>query len=130
MKKDKKSYHECCLLCCENANKWREKPFDKKMLTDYRLCINKVMRTFFNIQTQNIIDDFIDSCGFGNWERFWVNENEKDKTIDEWAQDLWVEVLYCSDRWTWDRLIRTNWIFQRVISLDRVGKKTYRECVD
>ena len=120
--------HEVCSMCCKTANKWAEKPFEKEMILDYRMCIDKVMRAFFGIQIQEVIDRFIDTCGFGNWEKFWVTEDEEiDKTIDEWADDLWAEVFYCSDRWDWDRLIRTNWIFQRMNQLYKNHYKTYKE---
>lgn len=119
--------HESCKLSCRTANKWEGKKFDTIMIQDYRMCIGKAMRAFFGIQTQEIIDNFIDHCGSGNWDHMWLSEKENNKTIDEWADDLWGEVFYCSDRWSWDRLVRTNWIFQRVMTLHTSGKRTYTE---
>ena len=122
-----KGINESCKLSCEIANKWSKKPFESEMILDYRSCIEKVMQTFFGIENISIINEFIDGCGLGNWEHMWLTEKEEKKTIDEWADALWGEVFYCSDRWSWDRLIRTNWIFQRVNTLYEAGKKSYAE---
>lgn len=119
--------HESCELSCKTVNKWKGKKFDPIMIQDYRMCIDKAMRAFLGIQNQDVIDDFIDHCGSAIRGRMWLSEKEKNKTIDEWADDLWDEVFYCSDRWSWDRLVRTNWIFQRVITLHVSGKRTYTE---
>lgn len=52
--------------------------------------------------------------GYGNWEHLWETDGEKQKTIDELCETLRWEVFYCSDRMTWDRLLRTHWIWQRI----------------
>lgn len=60
--------------------------------------------------------------GYGNWEHLWETDEEKQKTIDELCETLRWEVFYCSDRMTWDRLLRTHWIWQRIQDRLRWGE--------
>lgn len=35
-------------------------------------------------------------------------------TSEQWAKHLLNEITYFSDRWTWDRVIRAQWIYKRL----------------
>ena len=58
----------------------------------------------------------------GNWKHFWETDEEKRKNIDELCEELRSEVFYISDRMSWDRLIRTHWIWQRIMDRMRFGQ--------
>lgn len=58
----------------------------------------------------------------GNWNRFWETDEDKKKNIDELCEELRSEVFYISDRMSWDRLIRTHWIWQRIMDRMRFGE--------
>lgn len=55
----------------------------------------------------------------GNWKRMWEDVEDKKKKIDELCEDLKSGVFYISDRMSWDRLIRTHWIWQRIMDRKR-----------
>lgn len=54
------------------------------------------------------------NLGYGNWKHLWETEEEEKETIDELCETLRWEVYYCSDRMSWDRLLRVHWIWQRI----------------
>lgn len=45
----------------------------------------------------------------GNWSRLHLTEDEEAVTGAEWLGALRDDVWYCSDRWTFDRLMRCHW---------------------
>ena len=49
----------------------------------------------------------------GNWEHFNLTDEEKKLTSYEWLEALCLDVRYCSDRWTLDRLTRCHWKFRQ-----------------
>lgn len=69
----------------------------------------------FKLKKQTI-DDMFKTLAYGNWEHLWETDEEKKVTINELCQELRWEVYYISDRMSWDRLIRTHWIWQRIMS--------------
>lgn len=71
---------------------------------------------------QRTIKDMFDSLAYGNWKHLWENDEEKKKNIDELCEELRSEVFYISDRMSWDRLIRTHWIWQRIMNRKRFGE--------
>lgn len=75
----------------------------------------------FKLNKQTI-DDMFESLAHGNWSHFWETDEDKKKNIDELCEELRSEVFYISDRMSWDRLIRTHWIWQRIMD-----RKRFRE---
>lgn len=75
----------------------------------------------FKLNKQTI-DDMFESLAYGNWNRFWETDEDKKKNIDELCEELRSEVFYISDRMSWDRLIRTHWIWQRIMDRMRFGQ--------
>ena len=69
----------------------------------------------FKLKKQTI-DDMFESLAYGNWKHLWETDEEKKATIEELCRELRWEVFYISDRMSWDRLIRTHWIWQRIMS--------------
>lgn len=65
----------------------------------------------FKLPKQIIKSMFEDLC-YGNWKRLWETDEEHKKTVTDLCNDLRWEVFYCSDRMSWDRLIRIHWIWQ------------------
>lgn len=75
----------------------------------------------FKLNKQTI-DDMFKSLAYGNWKHFWETDEDKKKNIDELCEELRSEVFYISDRMSWDRLIRTHWIWQRIMDRTRFGE--------
>jgi hypothetical protein len=49
----------------------------------------------------------------GNWKRLHLTPAEEEKTEAEWLNEFRWDVLYCSDRFSLDRLMRCHWLFRR-----------------
>lgn len=63
--------------------------------------------------TRHAIDYMWDNLAQGNWERLHQTEGEKAKTAAEWLEDFRLDVFYCSDRWSLDRLTRCHWLWRQ-----------------
>lgn len=48
----------------------------------------------------------------GNWKRLHLTEDEEQIAKDEWLNKFHWEVFYCSDRWSFDRLMRCHWLYR------------------
>lgn len=106
----KKAYRESM----EFNNKWDSKKWCSKMEADYFKVVKSVMKYSLGIKEKEAIRWFFRYACWGNWEKIHETDEEKKITINELAQDLVDEIFYCSDRWSWDRLLRTHWIYQRI----------------
>lgn len=74
-----------------------------------------------------IFDDVCYSLGFNrksakvlwenlsqeNWEHLHQTEKEKQYTEKEWFDEFYLDVFYCSDRWSFTRLERCHWKFKQ-----------------
>lgn len=49
----------------------------------------------------------------GNWRRLHLDEHEQRRTPEHWLGSLVWDCLYCSDRWSFDRLTRCHWAFRQ-----------------
>ena len=86
----------------------------------YKNAMLDAMRCNFK-RVSNILQEGVDSDGgylvpeeYDSRIIDILNE-EKKKNIDELCEELRSEVFYISDRMSWDRLIRTHWIWQRIM---------------
>ena len=50
---------------------------------------------------------------YGNWEHLHETDEERNQSADEWLDVFSVDVFYCADRWTLDRLMRCHWQFRQ-----------------
>ena len=50
---------------------------------------------------------------YGNWDHLQETDEERNKSTDELLYDFYSDVMYCSDRWTLDRLMRCHWQFRQ-----------------
>ena len=57
---------------------------------------------------------FVYQACLGNWERLHETRIEQYATAKDYAEALLNDIFYCSDRWTWDRLLRIQWLYQRL----------------
>lgn len=83
-----------------------------RLIVDYYpQLFEAICRYNFKLPKRIIKSMFTDLC-YGNWKRLWETEEEHKKTVSDLCEDLRCEVGYCSDRMSWDRLIRIHWIWQ------------------
>lgn len=70
-------------------------------------CVAKYLG--FNKATRKILWD---ELVFGNWKRLHTDES---KSADDWLNSLRYDVMYCSDRWSLDRLTRCHWMYRNYV---------------
>lgn len=67
------------------------------------LCINKTSAlVLWNEIGQN-----------NNWKHLHLTEEEKTYTENNWKHLFIGELMYCCDRWSFDRLLRTQWAYRQ-----------------
>lgn len=49
---------------------------------------------------------------YDNWDHLHENDAERRQSVSEWREMLTYDLRYCSDRWTFDRLLRVQWTFR------------------
>lgn len=79
----------------------------------YPYLFNAICCYWFHL-SKRTVNSLFDDLGYGNWKHLWETDDEKEETINTLCKNLRDEVFYCSDRMTWDRLLRIHWIWQRI----------------
>lgn len=103
---------DSCEFCCA----WADSAEDSGPTTvceTYPDMMRKVLKHLFHM-SKKAANYFIDDACGGNWERMHLTRPEDYLTSEQWAKHLLNEVTYFSDRWTWDRVMRAQWIYKRL----------------
>ena len=50
---------------------------------------------------------------YGNWTHLHETDEERNRSADEWLDAFSIDMFYCSDRWSLDRLMRCHWQFRQ-----------------
>lgn len=59
-------------------------------------------------------DALWDNIGVGNnWEHLHMTDAEREYDADKWFDEFSSDLFYCSDRWSFDRLLRVQWKFRQ-----------------
>ena len=85
----------------------------ESMINAYPYLFDAICCYWFHLPKRTV-NSLFNGLGYGNWKHLWETDEEKAKTIDELCEVLRWEVFHSSDRMTWDRLLRTHWIWQRI----------------
>ena len=102
---------KCMEFCKRNED---NNTANEVLISDYRKLMTSVLKNEFHI-SKKASKSVIDSLGYGNWKHLWMTDEEKSKSIEEIKDTLIGEIFYCSDRWSWDRVLRVNWVFLRLL---------------
>lgn len=109
---------DLCGYCCEWISTVSGKsPVD--IADTYPRMMRKVLKHRFGFGKSSA-KEFIRSACYGNWTRLHETDMEKVASASDYANYLLDEVFYCSDRWSWDRVFRVQWIYRRL--LDRIDR--------
>ena len=57
---------------------------------------------------------FIEDACCGNWLKLHETDVERNASAGAYAEMLVGDVWYCSDRWSWDRVLRIQWLYRRL----------------
>jgi len=104
---------DICDYCCEWSNDHRGCD-PKKVCDDYPEMMTTVLVERFGM-SQAAADTFIETACEGNWERMHETDDEKALSAEYYRDELLGDVWYCSDRWSWDRIIRNQWRYKRIM---------------
>lgn len=113
----KRKVDRLCQVSCEFYRKYRDKqPEDytnDELIEDWRKVFNSVLKYFgFNRHSRNFL--FYTLCE-GNWKHLHMTKKEEYYTETQWLSELAYDVFYCSDRWSFDRLMRNHWAFRNAL---------------
>ena len=110
---EREELEELCDYVCKWINKHRGKS-PAKIRDDYPKMMRRVLTVWF-LMSKDAAKSFIDGACVGNWERLHLTSVEKVLDADVFADELLDDLWYSSDRWSWDRVLRIQWLYQRVI---------------
>lgn len=98
---------------CDLCGKWvadHRGSTPEQLCADYPQMMGAVL-THFGVAKP---DSFIAEACDGNWKRLHETDTERCIGTHEYAQRLLDEACYCSDRWSWDRILRVQWLYMRL----------------
>lgn len=101
-----------CDDCCSFYKKHKEDHSDIEAIKAEWYGIFSDVCWYLGINKRSSKELWLQMCE-GNWTHLHLTEEEKKLTDDEWFNDFNAEVLYCSDRWSVDRLMRCHWMFRQ-----------------
>lgn len=104
---------ELCDFCCKWVNEHRGKT-SQEVIDDYPAMMRRVLMDECFL-SKDAADAFIKDACFGNWDRLHETRIEKSLNERDYAYELLDDVFYCSDRWSWDRVLRVQWLYQRMV---------------
>lgn len=106
---------DICEMCMEFYKKYKDNE-SSTFCSDYVYLMNEVLKREFKIKNRQARNEIIKTLGYGGWKHLWLTDNEEKYTDKEFFQMILGEIFYCSDRWCWDRFLRTNWLYLNYIS--------------
>ena len=110
----KRNSKNVCQLCMDFCNKYENYSDMQLFIDEYKILMKKILKYNFKIPAR-CADEIICSLGQGNWEHLWETEEEQTiMTPIKIKEYVLEEIFYCSDRWSWDRILRVNWAMIRL----------------
>jgi hypothetical protein len=118
---DSKKKFDLCDYCCKWVNDVDGKS-PAAVRDAYPRMMRKVLKHRFGMG-KYAANMFIENACLGNWDRMHETSMENHVTAEMCADELRNDVWYCSDRWSWDRVIRIQWLYRRLA--DRCERSGY-----
>ena len=89
------------------------------VMEDYPRMMRKVLRHEFGL-SKSAAKEFVDTACEGNWLKLHMTDVEEYVGSDSYSQMILNEVHYCSDRWSYDRVMRVQWLYRRLVRACRI----------
>ena len=105
-------HEDVCERCCEFVNDNKGKS-PASVRHAYPRMMRFVLKHWFGMPGK-VADGFIEEACSGNWLKMHETDMERAATAEEYARELRGDVFYCSDRWSWDRVMRVQWLYMRL----------------
>lgn len=103
---------DLCGYCCEWANDLDGKP-PTAVRDAYPKMMRRVLKERFGMG-KKASKRFIREACCGNWLKIHETDVERETGAESYAEMLRNETWYCSDRWSWDRVLRVQWLYRRL----------------
>lgn len=84
------------------------------IMNDYPSMMRKVLRHEFGL-SKSAAKEFVDTACEGNWLKLHDTDVEEHVDADVYSEMILNDVHYCSDRWGWDRVLRIQWLYRRLV---------------
>ena len=104
---------DVCEACCKWVHKCEGKS-PAYVRDTYPKMMRVVLKEKFGMPKKAASVFIAEACN-GNWERLHETNIEEKVDAATYADYLVNDVWYCSDRWSWDRVIRVQWAYQRLV---------------
>ena len=112
--RDKKYYAIINSWCGRNGKEEFAEAELKAIAREYREVVcPAICKYWFRLRKKTALG-IADNLGYGNWQRLWLTDEEQATSAAVFAAKLVGEVFYASDRMSWDRLLRINWLYLRL----------------
>lgn len=116
-----KKEFDLCGFCCTWSNGLEGKS-PLAVADAYPKMMRKVLKHRFGIG-RKAADRFIREACDGNWLKLHETDMERHASEEDYADMLLGDVFYCSDRWSWDRVLRVQWLYRVLVS--RLERRCY-----
>lgn len=104
---------DACDYCCKWVAKHKGTE-PAEVMADYPKMMCKVLRHKFGL-SKSAAKVFVRTACEGNWLKLHETDVEKHVGSDVYADMILAEVRYCSDRWSYDRVLRVQWLYMRLV---------------
>lgn len=113
-----KKKFDVCEYCCEWVSDHRGAE-PAIVMEDYPRMMRKVLRHEFRLP-KRVANEFIETACEGNWLKLYETDVEKHVGSDVYAEMILGELLYISDKLSFDRILRIQWLYQRLMRKCRI----------
>lgn len=113
-----KNSFDVCDYCCEWVSDHRGAE-PAIVMEDYPKMMRKVLRHEFGL-SKNAAKEFVDTACEGNWLKLHETDVERETSSEVYAKMILGDIHYCSDRWGWDRILRIQWLYRRLVRACRI----------
>lgn len=103
---------DLCGYCCNWVHAMEGKS-PATVRDAYPKMMRKVLKERFDMPKKAAKRFIAEACD-GNWERLHETAMEKSSYASDYAEKVLGDVWYCSDRWSYDRVLRIQWFYKRL----------------
>ena len=103
---------DICEVCCTWVRENRDTS-PATIASTYPKMMQAVLMEKFHM-SKKAAKCFVREACSGNWDKIHETRLEKELDAETLADALVSDVWYCSDRWSWDRVMRVQWLYMRV----------------
>ena len=103
---------DLCEYCCAWVSDMREKS-PATVRDAYPRMMRTVLKAGFHMG-KRASRGFIEDACCGNWLKLHETDVEREADAEAYMRMLIRDVWYCSDRWSWDRVLRVQWLYRRL----------------